>query len=237
MSDDSAAGFAYLASQGLNLHGVLDCAGLPDPIVQSLSEDIDLSRFKRLIVMGNSGTGLWEALRGGLNQSDNPIDDHSRAVAANFCTEHLPGADNLVVFPTHFTVPLQRLGALLGWGEPSPLGVGISHNHGLWWAYRAVVLTSADLALTAVVNTPHACDSCIEKPCVANCPAQAVSFESSFDVDACFHFRANENSPCVDRCLARMACPVGGAHRYPQELIQYIYRFSMRTVRAYVSSQ
>jgi hypothetical protein len=56
---------------------------------------------------------------------------------------------------------------------------------------------------------------------------------AGFDVFECSHFRLQENSPCHDRCLARLACPVAPEHRYELAQVQYHYGRSLQTIRTY----
>lgn len=164
-----------------------------------------------------------------------PIDSLSKKLTHRFCTEFIQDPAYQLLFPSDLSIPLQRIGALLGWGQVSPLGVGISGEYGLWFAYRSAFLTH--VALPVSENTPplSPCDVCVDKPCISHCPAAAVSVDNAFDISACFNFRLRDHSPCLDRCVARMACPVGVQYQYPLEMIQYIYTFSMATVRRYRS--
>ncbi len=234
MSDTFDAGFEYLASQGLNLSAVLDCATLPNNIREPMSASLQLSEFSRLVELGNTGTQFCQALQAFGMPDKDPMDAFSHSVTKTFCENYLDGASCQLVFPTKHIIPLQRIGTFLGWGHVSPLGVGISEKHGLWWAYRSAFLTTAELPVTEPLSQKFACDDCVDKPCIIACPASAVSTDETFDVDACFHFRAHDNSPCVDKCLARLACPIGAESRYPDEMIHYIYQYSMSTVRSYV---
>ena len=162
-----------------------------------------------------------------------PIDSFSEQLTRAFWARFLPRAECRLIYPGADSVPLQRIGELLGWGQVSPLGIGISQEYGLWFAYRTAFLTSAKLPLSPVRRQQSPCESCVDKPCIRHCPASAVEFRSAFDISACFKFRLGTDSPCVDKCAARLACPVGTEHRYPSSMMRYIYRFSMRTVRDY----
>ncbi|MEM7209070.1 MAG: hypothetical protein AAF434_14700 [Pseudomonadota bacterium] len=233
-TDNLEQGIAFLAQNGLNLWGVLDCARIPESARELFSPEINPSAYSRLIVLGNTGAQLWKFLQArGMDRSD-PIDSASLDLAKRFCESYLPRGKHTVVFPTDYVVPLQRVGAILGWGEPSPLGIGIHPERGLWWAYRSAIMTSIDVPVTTVVDASSPCDQCKSRACENACPAGAVNVEASFNVDACFRSRALKNSICRDRCHARLACPVGNEYRYPMAMHNYIYKNSMKTVLNYV---
>lgn len=134
--------------------------------------------------------------------------------------------------------PLQRLGELAGWHQPSPLGTGINPRWGLWYAYRALVWlptesTGVKVAMAASARQETAslqiadtavCASCQSQACVSVCPSSALTFSQSPDMTACADYRMQSDSACSDRCLAREACPVNADEPYPREQISYHYR-------------
>jgi hypothetical protein len=54
---------------------------------------------------------------------------------------------------------------------------------------------------------------------------------SAFALDKCLAFRKLDDSPCAFTCLARLACPVGSAHRYDAGQLLHAYSSSLRIVR------
>lgn len=224
-------GRRFLADNGLNLYAVLDCKTLPANVSAPMSEAINLSDYTRLVIIGNAGARFWQALGSASPSPDDPIDSLSKNITRLFCSRYLQGAVCELLYPGDFPIPLQRIGALLGWGEVSPLGIGISHEYGLWFAYRSAFLTTAELPVTESSRQPRPCESCVDKPCIGHCPASAVSASTTFDIPACVNFRLAENSPCANRCLARQACPVGDEYRYPEDLVQYLYEHSLESIR------
>ena len=102
--------------------------------------------------------------------------------------------------------------------KPSPLGILIHPEYGLWHGYRGGLgfkLPIDDEASS--VASVHPCDHCAEKPCLTRCRPNAISL-SGFDVGACrAHLRTDEGKKtCLaGGCLAREACPVGIDYRYP----------------------
>lgn len=129
-------------------------------------------------------------------------------------------------------VPLQALGRVAGWTNPSPVGLDITDEFGLWFAYRAVVATNAELPVSSAATRQSPCVSCQGKPCIDACPAGAVG-ASGLDGEKCMTFRLAVGSACADRCLARLACPVAPEHRYTLEQVQYHYGLSLETIRSW----
>jgi ferredoxin len=66
------------------------------------------------------------------------------------------------------------------------------------------------------------------KPCVKQCPVNALTDQGDYDWKLCFNYRKQKHSLCQDRCLARMACPVAQQHAYTLEQIQYHYNLSRK---------
>ena len=229
-------GRRFLAEHGLNLFAVLDCNALPADVRKPMSESMRFSDYSRLVIIGNAGARFWQVLQSDGPSPDHPIDSFSRSITQSFCSRYLEDEACEMIYPGNFPIPLQRIGTLLGWGEVSPLGIGISNEYGLWFAYRAAFFTTAELPLSEKSQQLRACDSCVDKPCISHCPASAVSASTAFDIPACVNFRLSENSPCVDRCLARQACPVGVEYRYPEEMVQYLYEYSIKSIRRRTNS-
>ena len=227
-------GRQFLAEQGLNLYAVFDCATLPEVITQSLREnDIRPEAYSRLVLLGNGGQQLWPALsRFGMQTAD-PVDYYSLRMAHTFINDYLNRADHLILYPARYTVPLQQLGALAGWHHPSPLGLGINPTYGLWFAYRVAFLTTAGLPLTEKMGGSSPCHTCTDKPCFSACPAGAVQGVGRLDLPACAGYRLQAQSPCQDRCLSRLACPIAPEHRYPMKQVNYHYRHSLNSIRRY----
>lgn len=221
-------GQAFLSQHGLNLFAVLNCAAIPAKTAALFQQAaVPLEQYSRLVLIGNGGRRFWEALqKHGLN-GEHPVDHFSETITRQFIRAYLPEGDIFWLFPSELLVPLQQLGALAGWGHDSPLGLGISAEYGLWFAYRAAFLTTAALPVVTQPWQPSPCDSCEGKPCITACPATAVRAVEAFDVPACAAFRLTAGSPCADRCLSRLACPIAPQHRYSLEQIQYHYGRSL----------
>jgi hypothetical protein len=227
-------GIQFLAEQGLNLFAILDCATLPDETVQALvSEDIPVHDYTRLVLVGHGGRRLWQALAAFGMKTADPVDHFSLTMIRQFIDDYLGAPPVLILYPSGYTIPLQKLGILAGWHHPSPLGLGINQTYGLWFAYRSVFLTTMSLPPTQHQLTTSPCDTCRDKPCVSACPAQAVQDVGQFRVMNCVDYRLQTQSSCRDRCLSRLACPVAPEHRYDLEQLNYHYNHSLVSLQQY----
>ena len=113
--------------------------------------------------------------------------------------------------------------------KPSPLGMLIHPEFGLWHGYRGAIVLD-DLALgrqgDRVPDSPplvsHPCDGCAETPCLSACPVGAFT-NNGFAAADCRSFLETETGQdsCMDSgCRARDACPVGQRHRYSDDQIR-----------------
>lgn len=227
-------GVQFLAEAGLNLFAVLDCAALPAGVATTMTTaGIPLADYSRLVLTGHGGRRLWQKLNESDWQTTEPIDHYSIAVTQAYIDRYLDGAPALLIYPAEYLLPLQQLGELAGLSHPSPLGIGINAEYGLWFAYRTAFLTNYQLPVNQSPVTQSPCSTCAGKPCIHTCPAGAVSDPGRFRIHPCATFRLSRDSTCADRCLARLACPIAPQHRYTLEQIQYHYRYSLTEVREY----
>ncbi|MDR7032856.1 4Fe-4S dicluster domain-containing protein [Mesorhizobium sp. BE184] len=100
--------------------------------------------------------------------------------------------------------------------RPSPLGILMHPEYGLWHAYRGALLFQEEMAFEAAPKRNHLCDACIGKPCVKSCPVEAYSADG-FAYERCLaHVRGGAGGACRSQgCLDRNACPYGIEYRYP----------------------
>ncbi len=232
--------FAFLAAQGLHLHAVFDLDQLPDDVVSTLGlSDGDRGRYTQLILIGHVGRDFWAALqRRGLHGSD-PVDAFVGECVRTWMGSALQGHAWRQVFPGPHPVGLQKLGTLAGWHQPSLFWVGVDAEWGSWFAYRAVVLADTRLPVTPRRERASPCLTCANPPCINACPAGALDPQgaASERLHACLTHRLQPASACLDRCLARNACPVGGAHRYTEGQTAYHYLQSVPAIRAFVQGK
>ena len=230
--------FAPLNAQGINLHAVFSLVELPPDVLGPLEmAGLDLGRHTQLILLGHQGRAFWDALQcRGMHGSD-PVETFVTECVARWMTESLGAQAWQQVFPGPHRVGLQRLGEWAGWHRPSPFWVGVDAEWGSWFAYRAVVLADTSLPLTPRSGRPSPCTDCRDRPCVGACPAGALADGSGghWKLQACLDERLRPGSACQDRCLARIACPVGQDHRYSDAQMRYHYLQSLAALRAYGS--
>ena len=195
----------------LAAHGLIPRGGF-----HSLPEDNVPGDPATLVLVGNAGPDMWaafEVVRGDYQDSPNSLDawisDTLTSVAVNV------GATALFPFggPPH--LPFQRWAQRAEPVHPSPVGVLIHPEFGLWHAYRGALAFSEKLELPVPDARPSPCDSCTDKPCLSVCPVGAFS-GTAYDVPACVeHITGPDSGDCMGRgCLARRACPVGQDYVY-----------------------
>jgi hypothetical protein len=102
--------------------------------------------------------------------------------------------------------------------HPSPLGLLIHPEWGLWHAYRGALVLPDRIELPAVAPSVHPCAGCAAKPCLPACPVQAFR-DGSFHIELCVnHVSSAAGSDCREHgCRARRACPVGAEFRYIED--------------------
>lgn len=180
----------------------------------------DGRRAGSLVLVGNVGGSLWPAFsrwRAGRPDGggENPLDDWSKAVIRPVAAS----AGATVWFPSDPPwQPFQRWAMRAEGLKPSPLGILVHPVYGLWHGYRAALGFAAAAGEPSPPAGPHPCDTCASKPCLSTCPVGAVQ-PAHFDVPACRAYlrTAAGRASCMrDGCIARAACPVGAAYRYPE---------------------
>jgi len=218
-----------LARCGLNRQHVFDLADLPPAVIATLG---DTASCRQLVLLGHAGKALWEHVKAAGLKSEHPIDDFTVHSVERCFAKHLPDNRYHIVYPGDAPVGLQQLGAQAGWHHAAPFMVGIDADWGSWYAYRAVVLADTDFCPSRAVDRNSPCTSCDTRPCIAACPAQAMA-DGSFSLARCAAYRLQPDSVCAFTCQARLACPVGSAHRYDADQLRHTYSISLRTLREY----
>lgn len=214
-----------LAAHGLAVAGWfrIEVADMPPEARPSVAE-------APALLIGNRGGAMWKAFSAAPEFGDgapHPLDRWTLRVIGEI------GAGlNLsheMLFPFGPTLwPFQRWARRAMGIGPSPLGILIHPQFGLWHALRAVIaFPGLGVEIRETEPAAHPCDDCRDKPCLSACPVGA--FEGSgFAVAACRgHLCRPDREPDCMRlgCLARAACPVGRQWRYRDEQI----RFHMRS--------
>jgi len=218
-------GFEGLAAAGLNVQAVLDASR-----VTGVLEGLDVARWPSLVLIGSTGTALWSAM-GDWRARPDPIDSWCAQALARF-RDALP-VRGVFVFPSKTPVSMLALGRLAGWAHPTPLGLGMHPEHGLWVGYRGALLLDARFAERGLGGDESPCASCEGQPCVAACPVGAVQ-PGGVELVTCFGQRLAE-TPCATACGARLACPVGDQSRYGAEQIAHHHEAANRLYRRHTA--
>jgi hypothetical protein len=179
----------------------------------------DGSTAATVVLIGNAGSDMWHAFAPMLNQ---PALNHTdRHPLDTWLRPRIEGAADAVgahpVFPNGGPpfVPIQDWAARAEPVYRSPIGIMIHPDFGLWHVYRAALLFADRIDLPPRDARPSPCDTCVKKPCLSVCPADAF-LPDRFDAPACVsHVESVAGTNCRERgCLARRACPVGREFLY-----------------------
>lgn len=211
---------AALAPHGVFLRGVVNFAeGEAAPLLS------DRRVARSVVLLGNAGGSIWPAFqrwRGGLPDrgGENPLDRWSKAVIEPVA-QHL-GAT--AYFPSDPPwQPFQQWAMRAEGLQPSPLGILIHPQYGLWHGYRGALGFDRELAATIPASQSHPCDHCPGKHCLSSCPANAILADGFQMVPCRTHLKTRQGEAgCLSTgCIARNACPVGTEHRYPVEQLHF----------------
>ena len=168
---------------------------------------------KSVVIIGNIGSDMWPHFVAAGVHGPDPLDTWTRGVlrpiAARFGADYVHPSD--VPYP-----PMQRWAQRADDVWPSPIGLFVHAEHGLWHAYRgALLFPGAVDGMPGPTGASSPCLTCVERPCLTACPVEAFT-DDGYDVEAC---RGHIRSDTVPRCLtggcaARRACPINPDLRY-----------------------
>jgi hypothetical protein len=206
---------AALSARGLILRGGFNFAASEMP-----PSGPSGAAARSVLLVGQAGAAPWpHFLRWKESQSRtiaDPLDTWSRevigAVANDFGARAVSPSDRPYL-------PFQQWAMRAEGLRPSPLGILMHPQYGLWHAYRGALLFEYEIALPEPRNVIHLCDTCLEKPCLKTCPVDAYS-ANGFAHETCLAFvRGQNDAPCrTGGCLDRNACPYGVGYRYPPQV-------------------
>jgi len=175
---------------------------------------------RSVLLVGQAGAAPWpHFLRWQRRQPAglrNPLDTWSReivdGVAARFGGRGVYPSEKPFLPFQQWAMRAERL-------RPSPLGILMHPEYGLWHAYRGALLFDVEIPIRTAETVIHLCDACAGKPCLKSCPVDAYRGEG-FAYQACLaHVRGPHGAPCREGgCLDRNACPHGLAYRYPADV-------------------
>ncbi len=167
------------------------------------------------LLLGNIGGSLWGAFSASGYTDDeqpNPLNRWTQRIVGDVAARF--GVESRYPFGEPVW-PFQRYAMAATGMQPSPLGILIHPQYGLWVALRAALVFEEPIDPPATPVRNHPCDSCVEKPCLSTCPVGAFSGDG-YDVTRCrSHLASGQGDDCLQGgCLARRACPVGGEYAY-----------------------
>lgn len=192
---------AAFADTGLIVRGGFETATDEDP------------SSRTIVMIGNAGPGMWGHFEPVMPEGPNPLDTWTKKLVAPLAEKF--GAVALHPNDRPYR-PFQQWAMRAESVHPSPLGILIHREHGLWHAYRtALVFDGSVNGLPEKTGSASPCDACVDKPCLATCPVGAFSTDG-YDVPKCVgHLKTPDGQPCHDGgCQARMACPVATDLQY-----------------------
>ncbi|MDH4442398.1 MAG: ferredoxin [Rhizobium sp.] len=214
-----------LSAQGLLRRGIVRFAA-----DEAAPHCADGRAVAAVVLVGMTGNAMWPRFsawreaEGGSGGAD-PLDRWSEVVLDEIAGQ----LGVLALYPSRAPYqPFQSWAMRAEGVKASPLGLLIHPVYGLWHSYRgAFAFSDWDDAGTedAGVHSTmaHPCDDCAEKPCLSACPVGAIRLEG-FDVTGCRRHLAGADGQAgcmTGGCLARNACPVGVAYRYPQAQVRF----------------
>ena len=219
-------------------HGLIVRGAFRPTAADLAGTNLQADTVSRLFLIGNAGAAMWRAFEPFIDGEANPLDRWTRRVVDPVADL----AEVRVVYPfDQPPPPIQRWAMRAERLRPSPLGILIHPQYGLWHAYRAVLVIQDNvepeheaLESTREETPAHPCDSCAEKPCLTACPVGAFS-TGGYDVPACAEYLAGiEGGSCLrGGCQARNACPVGREWRYGDAQIAFHMAAFARAVTAH----
>jgi hypothetical protein len=207
----SHAALVQTITEALSPLGLLLRGGFKPASADGLPALPDGQAAGTLLLVGNAGPALWPAFSASPQATDGQTHPLNR-----WTRHHLDkvaqSAGGMALYPFDATPvwPFQRWAVRAEPVFPSPLGLLIHPQYGLWHAYRAAILLAPELHWPAPAPSASPCASCADQPCLSTCPTGAFS-TSGYDVPACAaHLALSAGQECRGGgCLARRACPVG----------------------------
>jgi len=171
----------------------------------------ELGEIRTIALFGGIGARDWPAFAASPEYSDgapDPLDRWSRRLIGALAEAF--GAIALYPFDGPPYHPFQRWAQRAEPVFPSPLGLLIHAEYGLWHNYRGALAFAEAIEAPPRQSGANPCEACAERPCLSACPVEAFS-DDGYDLKACAgHLRAPEGDDCMQRgCLARRACPIG----------------------------
>lgn len=179
----------------------------------------DPTPTRTLLLVGNVGGELWPAFAPHIDGERHALDRWTRTTVAAIADRF----DARAMYPFDSPpLPFQQWAMRCEPVRPSPLGILMHPDYGLWHAYRAALLFADVIDLPAVEDRPSPCETCVDRPCLTACPVGAFT-ASGYEVAACAdHLDSPAGRDCLDNgCRARAACPVAASRAYPPDQTRF----------------
>ena len=174
---------------GLNIFLTVKVCDLPQDLFLFTPDQNN----KTLCLVASGGKSLWEKLSHPVKLELHRFDQYSVNQIEIFAKDYLNN-DCEILYPNEsYTLPLQRIGRFLNLCSQSPIGLDISEEFGLWFAFRGVFLTSKNISTPKIMFPPSMCNSCNDSPCLQ----------------------------FPDISLARLSCPIKMEHQYNLDQIMF----------------
>ncbi|MEK1891634.1 MAG: hypothetical protein AAAB35_29550 [Phyllobacterium sp.] len=202
----------------LEPHGLVPRGGFVFGSLDRAPELADGTRAQSIVLVGHFGSSIWPHFSAWRRLHPNvadPLDSWSKRILNAIATQFGGSA----VFPSDRPyLPFQQWAMRAEGLRPSPLGLLIHPQYGLWQAFRGALIFPQPVAFAPRHERGHPCDTCMEKPCLNACPVDAFDGEV-YAVARCRDYLATEpGGTCLDGgCRARLACPVGRQYGYVSE--------------------
>jgi hypothetical protein len=213
-----------VANVGLSLRGDFHCRDEDGVPVMA-----DGRAIKTLVLLGWIGGAQWAHFAASREASDgkaHSLDRWSKRVIDGLASSL--GASACYPFGGPPYLPFQRWARRGDDVFPSPLGLYVHADHGLWHSYRGAIGFAETLVLTRRSPRASPCETCADKPCLSACPVAAFT-PGHYDVERCAeHVKLPRGEAChTGGCLARRACWVAPQLAYqPDEAGFYMTAFA-----------
>ncbi len=199
-------------TETLGTFGLLARGGFTPEPADNLGDDA-----RAVVLVGNAGTALWREFSATSMTGRDTMDRWTRRVLDGVATNL--GARPVYPFGGPPWWPFQRWAQRAESVFPSPIGMLIHPEFGLWHAYRGALVFDVDVeGIPHPDSTASPCLTCRDKPCLSGCPVNAFG-PNGYDVPGCAdHLRDDAGRDCMESgCRARRACPVGREYIYLPE--------------------
>jgi hypothetical protein len=198
------------ASVGLSLRG-----GLHPAASDGMPALPDGRPVATLVLLGFVGRSGWDSFAAAPEAADgqaDPLDRWSSRIIGALAMRF----EAIAVFPFGGPpyLPFGRWAQRAEPVHPSPLGLLIHPDWGLWHSYRGALGFAERLDLPAPDRRASPCIGCA-RPCLTTCPVGAFG-PAGYDVPRCVTLLDGPaGDDCLSGgCLARRACPVAPAAQY-----------------------